>query len=375
MVPNWIKRVLRFVKYSDERKRFFRERKIIKSQNAFIQKYNRNTENLIIFFVPGADRKSGLDTISGGVTSIISLSEESSKLSSIHNAEVITCVFPREYLLLKHLNFENSVTVFRFEQLPDYFTNLKHIIIHIPEFLVVHFIERLFKSEFEWLKNIPFVHFNIINANILLMPATDKIKILETLSDKITITTAHTKYCTEYYRSLYGYPLHKFSAWISPEQYTFVNYEDKKDIIVISPDVHPEKEKTLKILDTIKSEQKILQNLPYNEFKKIIGEAKWALTFGEGLDGYILEPIFSGCIAFAVYNEDFFTDDFKNTPGIFNSYEELQDDIISMIKRLDSPKNYIAFQKLQFDKCAEHYNYDAYQNNIKLFYKGEYTFA
>ena len=375
MLSYWLKRVLRFIKYSDERKRFFREHKIIKTQNDLIRKYNREVENLILFFVPGADRKTGLDTISGGVTSLISLSEESKKLSAIHGAEVITCVFPRDYLLLKHLNFENDVTVLRFEQLPHYFNNLKNIIIHIPEFLAVHFTERLFKSELDWLKNISSVHINIINANILLMPVADKIKILERVANKITITTAHTKYCTQYYRDLYGYPLHKFSAWISPEQYIFVNYENKKDIIVISPDMHPEKEKTLKFLNLIKAEQKILQNLSYTEFKKIIGEAKWALTFGEGLDGYILEPIFSGSVAFAVYNEDFFTPDFKDTPGIYNSYKQMLNNICTDIQRLNNPKDYKAFQKSQFDKCAEHYNYYSYQNNIQLFYKGQYTFA
>ena len=136
--------------------------------------------------------------------------------------------FPREFLLLKHNNFTNDVNVFRFEQLPEYFKNVKNIIIYLPEFLVKYFKNNLFKSELNWLTNIPFVHLNIINANILIMPEIYVIKDLETISDKITITAAHTKYCTPYYRKLYGVPLHKFSAWISPEHYNFVKYDGKK---------------------------------------------------------------------------------------------------------------------------------------------------
>ena len=148
----------------------------------------------------------------------------------------------------------------------------------------------------------------------------------------------------------------------------------KKELIVISPDEHPFKEKILQLLYKTNLEVKILQNLPYNEFKEIVSRAKWAITFGEGLDGYILEPIFSGTIGFAVYNEDFFTEDFKNSNGIYSSYTEMADSIIPDIKMLDQESNYEVFQKKQFDLCAKHYNYNEYKQNIRLFYKQQYTY-
>jgi len=49
----------------------------------------------------------------------------------------------------------------------------------------------------------------------------------------------------------------------------------------------------------------IIRNLTYDQYKSLVSRAKWALTFGEGLDGYFIEPVFSGAIAFAVYNEQF----------------------------------------------------------------------
>ncbi|TDH23297.1 hypothetical protein EXU57_17645 [Segetibacter sp. 3557_3] len=372
--PYWLKRTFRFFNYRDERKRFFREIGIKKEQDQLIRKYNRETENLVIFLVPGADRKTGKDTISGGVTSLVSLCEESAKLSKMMNAEVLMTVFPREFLLLKHENFENNVDVFRFEQLPTYFTKLKSVLIHIPEFLVAHFEENLLESELKWLVSIPKVHVNVINANILLMPSEHVVKQLESVATKITITAAHTKYCTQYYRDIYGVPIHKFSAWISPEQYVFVPYEKKEDIIVISPDQNENKAIILSRLGETKLELKILENLTYKDFKELVGRAKWALTFGEGLDGYILEPIFSGTVAFAVYNEDFFTPDFEHTNGIYGSYNEMLENIVSDIRKLDNPESYKAFQKEQFDLCAKHYNYETYQRNIRLFYEEKYSF-
>ena len=58
-------------------------------------------------------------------------------------------------------------------------------------------------------------------------------------------------------------------------------------------------------------------------FKKVISEAKWALTLGEGLDGYFIEPIFSGAIGFSVYNSRFFTEDFESLETVYSDYDEL----------------------------------------------------
>ena len=65
----------------------------------------------------------------------------------------------------------------------------------------------------------------------------------------------------------------------------------------------------------------IVQNLTYEEFKAAISRAKWALTFGEGLDGYFVEPIFCGCVSFAVYNERFFTEAFRSFRTVYQDYQ------------------------------------------------------
>ena len=374
--PFWVKRIYRFLRYSDERKRFFREIKIKRAQNDNLKSnFDPVCKNLIVFFVPGADRKTGLETISGGVISLVSLCEESRKLRAIHQAETLMCIFPRDFLFIKYKNFENETDLFRFEQLPDYFKSVNKLILHVPELLVPYLKYLLLQPELIWLNKIQHVHINVVNASILLMPSPSQVDALTEIADKVTITAAHSKYCTFKERAFYGKPLHKFSAWISPEQYIFQAYEKKENILVVSPDSSPYREQILHVLTGIEElKVVVLQNLSHKEFKEMITKAKWALTFGEGLDGYILEPIFSGSFGMAVYNEDFFTADFKQMPGIYSSYETLRDSIVNDILSLDNAVSYRSAQREQFVLCAKHYNYSQYQENIRKFYLEDYTF-
>jgi hypothetical protein len=281
-----------------------------------------------------------------------------------------------DHLLLKHQRFANNTNVYRFEQLAAYFTGVTNIIIHLPEFLVESFPGLLSITDLSWLKQMKQVHINIMNQNIRLMPEPDKIAGLRQLAQKITITTAHQKYCSPHFREHYGIPVHKLSVWISPEQYRFVNWADKENLLVVSPDVHPMKATILERLQTIKGlTVQIIQNLTYEQYKLLVSRAKWTLTFGEGLDGYFIEPVFSGAVAFAVYNDEFFTPDFKGIHTVYDSYEKLYESIIRDIDILDEFGKYSDYQKQQFDLCARYYNTDQYRKNIAAFYKGTYTLS
>lgn len=375
IMPHTLKAVFRFFKYPEERKRLFREIPIKKNQNKKIKSISADSKKLIVFFVPAADRHTGLESISGGVISLVSLCEETKKLSAVHHAETLMCVYPRGFLFGKHQNFPNNTDLFRFEQLPARFSGVNHLILHIPELLAPYFKGLLLKDELKWIRQIAHVHINVVNANIMLMPVPSKINELEEIAHEVTITAAHAKYCTQYHRNFYGKPLHKFSAWISPEQYTFVPFEEKENCIVVSPDFNTYRDEVLQKLRQIEGLKiVVLENLSYLEFKQVIAKAKWALTFGEGLDGYILEPVFSGAFGIAVFNEDFFTDDFKTLEGIYASYDHLCRSIVADIKRKDNPIDFKIAQKYQFELCAKYYNYSQYRENIKKFYLQEYTF-
>ena len=373
-LPSYIKTPLGFIKSPRMRKRIFAERKIKKQQDKAIGHFDPAAKKLVVFLVPGADMATGTDKISGGILSIVSLCQESAAMKDIHQAEVIMCTMRNEHLLFRHSQFVNHTDVFRYSQLSKYFTAAQEVIFHLPEFVCEYFLRHLTGADKNWIAGLRHVHLNILNQNIRLMPSREVIQRLEKLASKVTATTAHQKYCNERYRQEQGIPLHKFSVWISPEKYTFRDYAEKENLIVVSPDTSPMKQAVLDKLSTIPGlTVQIIQNLTYEKYKETIAGAKWALTFGEGLDGYIIEPIFSGAIGFAVYNEEFFTPDFETLPTIYASYEQLLDRIRDDIRRLDNEDNFVAYQKEQFALCARYYSYETYLANIKAFYKGQYS--
>jgi len=369
------KNTVKFIVSAHERKILIEQKNVRKKQNQAIRQFDANAKKLVVFLVPGVDRQTGVDKISGGIISIVSICEESAALKEIHGAEVIMCTLPNELLLFRHTQFANKTDVFRFNQLRSYFKQAEDVIIHLPEFTCDYFLEYLEREDKKWIDGLKKVHINILNQNIRLMPELNTIDKLKELAALVTATTAHQRYCNQQYRDKFGIPIHKFSVWISPEKYSFTPYSKKENLIVVSPDLHMQKEEVLKKLASVNGLAiQIIQNLTYEQYKQTISRAKWAITFGEGLDGYIIEPIFSGAIGFAVYNEEFFTPDFRSLQTIYPSYEQLLNNILSDIERLDNEGSFNAYQQSQFDICASHYSQQEYRRNIASFYKGSYTF-
>jgi len=374
--PNWSKKVYRLIKYKKERNKSQREVHIKRGQDKqLVTNYNPSAKKLIVFIIPGADWATGKDKISGGTISIVSLCEETAKIKHIHDSEVIMCTWREDHLFLKHTMFENQTHIFRYEQIATYFTELEEILIHVPEFMIEHITNRLTSKDWTFFQRLEKVHINIMNQNIRLMPDVKIIQHLLQITPQVTITTAHQRYCTLAYRAYYNLPIHKFSVWISPEQYQFKKWAAKKQLIVVSPDEHPLKEKVLeKLKNRTNLEVRIIKDLTYEQYKALIAEAKWSLTFGEGLDGYFIEPVFSGAISFAVFNELFFTESFQGLRTVYSSYEELLSRIVEDIQALDNQVEFYLYQKEEFNMCAQLYSYENYRKNIEAFYKYEYTF-
>jgi hypothetical protein len=376
--PELIKNSYRLIRYPQQRKKVLREIGIKRKQDVLIkQKFDAKAENIIVFLVPGCNWETGKDEISGGVMSIVSLCEETAAIKELHHAETIMCTFPGDHLMIRHGMFENNIPVFRFSQLRDFFTAAKNILIHVPEFLAAGFSDYLSKKRRNFFLNAERVHINIMNQNIRLMPGAEIINELQKQSSRVTITTAHDKYCNKQQREIFGVPIHKFSVWISPEQYFFTGWEDKENLIVVSPDDHPRKHQVLDLLRSIPGlEVRIIKNLGYEDYKKLISRARWSLTFGEGLDGYFIEPVFSGAISFAVYNELFFTRDFKELSTVYDSIDLLEEKIVGDINKFESDLQlFNATQQAQFELCSRYYSKERYRENIAAFYSERYTYS
>jgi hypothetical protein len=347
-----------------------KEFRIRKRQEELLREnYSPDTENLIIFLTPGYDR------VNGGILSISSIAKESIKLKHLHGAEVLLCTLPGDPPLLKYTKFSNQNYIFKLSQVLFYFQNLKNLMIHIPEYGIDQFMRNISVQEYAKLKSIKNIHFNIMIQNIKLLSSIEGIKRLKKLG-MVTCTTAHERYSTLEIRKRLGVPLHKLSTFVSPEQYIRKSYIEKENLMIVSHDSHPKK---IEILSLIRKQLpqlkiQIIKNLAYEDYKKIISQAKWALTFGEGLDGYFVETIFSGGISFAVYNPDFFTEDFRSLRTVYENYDSLMKNICLDIKELDNSERYAVYQAEQYNLCKKYYNYRIYIKNLELFYKGEYTY-
>jgi len=349
-----------------------KEIKIKRLQEKLLREnYSSGTKKLIIFLTPGHD------IVNGGILSISSIYEETKKLMSIHKSEVIMCTIPGDPPLLRYTKFNNQIYIYGFPQVLSYFRNIEKIVIHIPEYVISRFLRKISREYKVKLAKIKDVHFNIMLQNIELLPENVKEYISEFKKlGKVTCTTAHEQYSTSEMRKKLGIPLHNLSVYISPEQYDRKSYAEKENLIIVSPDNHPEKMGILGLIHKQLPQLRIqiVKNLPYEEYKKLISRAKWALTFGEGLDGYFIETIFSGGVSYAVYNSEFFMDDFKLLRTVYDNYEMLAKKICFDIKELDNEKAYTEYQNEQYTLCSKYYDYRKYVKNLELFYRGEYTY-
>jgi len=346
-----------------------RESKIKQSQDELLKaNYDSETKKLVVFLTPG------FDVVNGGILSISSIYEETKKLKGVHGAETVLCTIPGDPLLLKYTKFKNQNHIFNFPLVLSFFQDVQSLTIHIPEYCIDQFLKSIPRKDYTRLKGKD-VHINIMLQNIEGLSPMESIERIRKLG-KLTCTTAHEKYSTLEMSRKLGMPLHKLSTFVSPEKYCKKQYAEKENLMAVSPDEHPRKAEVLRLIAEQLPDMRlqIITNLTYEEYKEVVARAKWALTFGEGLDGYFVETIFSGGIAFSVYHSAFFTEDFRALRTIYDNYDVLIKRICSDIRDLDNERIYGDYQKQQYDLCRRYYDHREYVKNLESFYKGEYTF-
>lgn len=350
----------------------FKEHEIKKNQRLLLKKkFEKSTENLIIFLT------SGYDMVNGGILSINSIYDETEKLKEFHQSKVVLCSVPGEPLLLRYTKFKNQNWIYNFSDVLSYFKNLKKLTIHVPEYACGLLLNNIKDNEYLILGEIEDLQINIMIQNIeVALDYFEDIKKVKKRFNKVTGTTAHENYTDLETRKKLDIPLHKLSTYVSPEQYNYKDYKEKEDIIIISHDEHPRKVEVLRLLNKEfpKLKIQIIKNMTYDEFKTMISKAKWALTFGEGLDGYFVETIFSGGVSFSVYNPRFFTKDFESLETLYSNYDELIQKMPLDLKRLDNENNFNTYQKKEYKLCTKYYDHNEYLKNLRLFYEGDYTY-
>jgi len=361
-----LKRFVRMVKRCWS-KNPIRKRWITNKQRQILDACKGDLDRVIIFLVPGED------VVNGGIMSIISLADETAMLRYVHQSEIFVCPAPGEPPLLRFTRFANSRTLV---DLTTLFSRIKpnsSVLIHIPEIYVSSFIEH--KNELLPLLKSFKVKYNILLQNIDSIPSVADVEQLKALGG-VSITAAHKAYASVHTEGLLGCPLWHLSVWISPEQYEYRSFGDKKNVIVVSPDSHSDRNEILDLLRLKLPEFDfmVVRRMTYQQYKALIATAKFSLTFGEGLDGYFVETVFSGGIGCAVYNSRFFTEAYRSLPSVYSSWDDLLVKFPEDVRRLNSESAYAESHKLQFDLLASDYSYERYKRNLELFYRERLQF-
>jgi SAM-dependent methyltransferase len=337
---------------------------------ALTREIARAARRLIIFFTPGFEHHR-----SGGMLSIASIYRETAALTGLHGAKVALCAVPGDDpLFLKYTWFENENYLLDLNALLRACTDLEHLQLHIPEYAINRVALWLDAVSSPLLRNIATIHLNVMLQNIDQIEGQD----VEELKrfGTVTVTTGHDAYGTLATRQRLGIPLHRLSVCIGPELYRRTAYQAKEPILVVSHDEHPLKEQVLgQIARSLPQLQiRIVNNLSYEEYKALISRAKWSLTFGEGLDGYFAETVFSGGNSFAVHNDRFFTPAFAELETVYSSWEMLSERITVDLQRLDESTAYDRCWRQTYELLTKLYSTDRFRENLRAFYRGEYSF-
>lgn len=332
-----------------------------------LRSVNFRTRRLIVFLTPGCDAPSG------GPLAINGQYRESVKLRDIHHAKVVLCTVPGDPWLPKYTWFDNDSYILELERVLARCGQLEHLLIHIPEYAVNQVSDWARRNSETLTAKAKEIHFNVLLQNIDLIEG-QRLADLQRFG-KVTCTTAHDSYTSLEYREALGVPLHKLGCYNDLSFFPRTDYHKKASILMVSPDPDPRKAEILEHLAKALPELtiQVVENLHYEEYKKLIRRAKWSLTFGEGMDSYFNDLFSSGGVGFAVFNDRFFPQRFAALETVYASWDELKARIVSDIKRLDEPAAYKRCSQSGYDILIDIINADKFLENLRNFYRGEYT--
>ena len=353
----------------------------IKKQNLYDLTNYKNANKIVVFVVVDVHK------MCGGQMSLFSLCEHSKKILEPEIPVLITTI-PGKYTYAHNDYFENDLNICRWEQIIDVIKNKEQVILHIPEVNIMNpfdgsetFYNRLTEQDKNVLRSIPDLQINIVNQQIELMPDVKIINNLRNLTSNITQTTAHDRYSTQEICNKFGIPLHKFSVNLDLLRYDYLSSASKEKKIIISPDrpLYFNVEKFVNnILRKRLPDYQIIYfyRMSFTQCMELTAKSFMTISFGEGMDGYLIHPLFVNSLGAAVYNEKFFPDkSWLKYRNIYESYEDLCEKIVDDIRYFEeNPDEYYSLIQKQKEQIMKIYNIEEYKDNIKRFYLRQYDY-
>ena len=282
-----------------------------------------------------------------------------------NGVSVAVCTAYGEPRVLRYTKFDNDVELFAFSDMLEWFPEGAEVLVHIPELCVRLFVSgcpEVYRSrpDLKW-------RFNILLQNIDRVPSKDDVSVMQQLGST-TITIAH-KASAAMAQHL-ECPVHYLSWFISAEDFRRVEYSGKKKLVTISPDSHPAKAEIVRGIAKALPDHTIVEirKMTYQQYKAVIRDAKFMFTFGEGLDGYFVESIFSGAIAMAIFEERYFTPEYRDLDGVFRDGKTAISTVADFLKAADSATSFRAIAERQYNLVAKTFRRELYRDNVHTFY-------
>lgn len=305
--------------------------------------------------------------ISGGMLSINRFAAKSNQYLD-QNSISVQSNLPLTNACILNPYFEYDSLVVDFNYLCGQLSPHK-LILNIPECFVPDFLNGLDDKKLAFLYSVPDLRINILNQNDELMPNQSCIEELRSIcNNKLTITAAHDRYATNEKEYQYSCPVFLLTPFLP--KFPSRDYSEKENIIVLSPDKVNSKEKIISLIKNKLPKYKIItvKNMTINEYIDLICRAKFTISFGEGWDGYFLEPYLCDSIAFTVYNHIFFPNKFNSLlPCVYQTWAEAEERLVIDIKTLDDKDNYRKTSKLLKTEIKKFINNNKSESDLKAY--------
>jgi hypothetical protein len=329
-----------------------------------------NSRKIAVFVVPEHD------AMSGGIFSFFSIADHAQRTRRLHGYDVLvmTRPNPRGLTYVRASAFQNSHTVLRLEQL-RLFAEVSDLQIHIPEYATVDFVRSLSPELMKYLLRRDCLHINIMNQNIRKMPEAEVFRDLRRISTTIGQSVSHVAFFKQELANRYNLPTLLLPAYTDLSHYPALAAEKKENIIIYSNDDSSYRQAVLKRLEQLDDYNLIqIKDMTFDTYMDLATRCKFSVTFGEGFDGYVAQPIYQGGIGFALYNDEFFPNSsFKRYENFFETEEEMIEQIVPTIRRLETDqKSYVALNKALRTRWNKLYKYEDYVERIVKLMRNEY---
>lgn len=327
-------------------------------------------DRVVIFLVPNAPQ------VRGGILQILSMSRLSQRILDSPTDAVVDCWFPGHGRDTCRLDlYDSELVVCPLEETLARCKPGADVVLHVPELTVGSIFATLQgSSPLASLLNRVRLHLNILNQNHLRMPAVETVRSLADRLHLVTITTGHPDWSSPEARAKWGVPIHWVPTWYCLDDAPWQPYESKRNLLIVSPDRRPYRDRILSIIrkGMPNLEIRVIQGVPFAEYTQLERDAKWSLTFGEGNDGYFYGAFVRGGIAFAVQNKTFLGIRGDGWETVYSTPDAMAERIVDDMKRLDEKRAYESYNALVRPVYVTRRSVRHLEDRLRDFYEGRY---